>query len=205
MPSKVSNLYSKDDPTMIVYPNVQAANIPSNAITTDKVADGAITTAKVNDGAITNAKIASLAITSGKLANSAVTTGKIDTAAVTESKIVDNSIGTSKIKDNAVTAIKLSVSTTAFSGLGLAGATNAAVYSFFTGLLRGGKTRFLFDDGEIVTPLFVYCDAAESPNWVKAFRYDDDGTIITYTLCDNNSDIDTFLASANAGYCKIIG
>lgn len=107
MPSKISNLYSKDDPTMIVYPNVQAANIPSNAITADKVADGAITTAKVNDGAITAAKIASNAVTSGKIASQAVTTGKIDDGAITTAKVNDGAITTDKLASNSVTGAKI--------------------------------------------------------------------------------------------------
>ena len=215
MPSKVSNLYSKDDPTMIVYPNVQAANIPSNAITADKVADGAITTAKVASGAITSGKLASQSVTSAKIDTGAVTTGKIADASITAAKIANgtitgakiatNTIEGSNIKSNTITADCMYVAVTAFDDLGLTGLSNAQVWAYFALMVRSGLARFLFDDGEIVTPLFIYCDSAESPNWVKAYRFDDDGSIITYTLCDNNSDIDTFLASANAGYCKIIG
>ena len=107
MPSKVSNLYSKDDPTMIVYPNVQAANIPSNAITADKVADGAITTAKVASAAITSGKLASQSVTSAKIDTGAVTTGKIADDAITTAKVNDGAISTSKIANDSITGSKI--------------------------------------------------------------------------------------------------
>ena len=107
MPSKISDLYSKDDATMIVYPNIVAANIPSSSITADKVADGAITAAKVNDGAISAVKLASGSVTAAKIASAAITTGKLDAEAVTEAKIANGAVTTAKLGSQSVTAAKI--------------------------------------------------------------------------------------------------
>lgn len=43
----VSDLYRKDTDT-IVHPNIESDNIPTGAVTTDKVADNSVTTGKLN-------------------------------------------------------------------------------------------------------------------------------------------------------------
>ena len=67
MGTKITTLKAKtsgDD----VYPNILAQNIPSSAVSEDKIADGAISTDKVQDGAVTGSKIANGTITGNKLA-----------------------------------------------------------------------------------------------------------------------------------------
>lgn len=113
-----TTLHKKGDSSVDVYPNIESENIPSGAITQDKMANGSIGTNQILANAITSAKISSNAITSGKLATSSVTTDKINDGAVTTSKITnssitnekiaDGSISNAKIQDNAITYNKLS-------------------------------------------------------------------------------------------------
>ena len=187
MPSKVSNLYSKDDPTMIVYPNVQAANIPSNAITADKVADGAITTAKVNDGAITAAKIASNAVTSGKIASQAVTTGKIDTAAVTADKIAENAVTTDKIANGAIHAEQVSSGATELSLL-WAGFDFNDARAFLLDVLLNQIGRFIYyPDADTYMNLSV--------DYTSGFIfYKPSGTALN-SLVEDDGDLATFMST----------
>lgn len=58
--SKVyETLKKKNDPSVEVYPNIEAQNIPSNAVDTSKINDGAITTNKISDEAVTYNKLES--------------------------------------------------------------------------------------------------------------------------------------------------
>ena len=104
-----TTLHKKGDSSVDVYPNIESENIPSNAVTTDKIIDSAVTTAKIIDGAVTTGKIASNAVTTGKLASNSVTTAKIDTDAVTNAKIADGAVTQGKIADGAVNVNKLSL------------------------------------------------------------------------------------------------
>ena len=115
-----TTLHKKGDSSVEIYPNIETENIPSGAITQDKMANGSIGTNQILANAITSAKISSNAITSGKLATSSVTTDKINDGAVTTSKLangsVDNnklasdSVRTTNIKNGAVTYDKLGAS-----------------------------------------------------------------------------------------------
>jgi ElaB/YqjD/DUF883 family membrane-anchored ribosome-binding protein len=69
----------------------------TEAVPTDKIADGAVTTAKINDSAVT----------AEKLGPYSVTTEKLGMSSVTHDRIADNQIITSKIFDKAVTNAKL--------------------------------------------------------------------------------------------------
>lgn len=95
-----------------VFPNIRSGNIPSGAVTTQKIADGAVTAAKIADGAITNDKIAAGAIynnnivdgeiDSEKLAYASVGTNQLQDGSVTIDKLVDNSVGHDQLRDNSV-------------------------------------------------------------------------------------------------------
>ena len=67
MGTKITTLKAKtsgDD----VYPNILAQNIPSSAVSEDKIADDAVSTDKMQDEAVTGDKIAAGTITGDKLA-----------------------------------------------------------------------------------------------------------------------------------------
>lgn len=87
----ITTLNKKGDRTVNVYPNIQQANIPANAIDSTRLASNSVTT--------------------GKLASNSVTTGKIDNKAVTDAKLNDNAVTTDKILDSAVTGSKIANST----------------------------------------------------------------------------------------------
>lgn len=103
----IDTLHKKNDLTVDVYPNIKSENIPTGAVTTDKLDNGAVTTTKINDGAVTTAKINDGAVTTVKISDSAVTTAKINDSAVTTAKINDSAVTTAKINDEAVTTAKL--------------------------------------------------------------------------------------------------
>lgn len=102
-----TTLHKKGDSSVEIYPNIETENIPSGAITQDKMANGSIGTNQILANAITSAKIASNAITSGKLATSSITTDKINDGAVTASKLANLSINENKIQDNSISNAKL--------------------------------------------------------------------------------------------------
>lgn len=52
MSDVITNLHPKDDNTINLRPNIVSDNIPSNAVTTAKIADEAITNTKIADGSI---------------------------------------------------------------------------------------------------------------------------------------------------------
>ena len=72
----------------------------SEAVPTDKIADGAVTTAKINDGAITSAKIASGAVSTEQIADNAIIGTKINNGAVSTDKIADKAVTTAKLNDD---------------------------------------------------------------------------------------------------------
>jgi hypothetical protein len=61
--------------------------IPSGAITTDKLADYAVEANKIDFGAVTAAQLADGSVTTGKLADGGVTTSKLANASVTAAKL----------------------------------------------------------------------------------------------------------------------
>lgn len=63
----LQTLKLQSDPSTNVYPNILEGNIPSSAVTTDKVANGNITTVKIADEAITTDKLEDDSVTVDKL------------------------------------------------------------------------------------------------------------------------------------------
>ena len=90
-----------------INPNIVSENIPSGAVTTEKLADGGVTTGKLNNGAVTTDKLADGGVTTGKLANGSVTTDKLNDASVSTAKLKDSAVTSGKINDGAVNYDKL--------------------------------------------------------------------------------------------------
>ena len=107
MPTITQDLKLQSDPTTIVHPNIESANIPNAAVTTDKVQDSAITMDKIANSAVTSAKIQGLAVSTTKIANNAVTEGKIDSLSISTGKIKNAAVTSAKIADGAITTDKL--------------------------------------------------------------------------------------------------
>ena len=90
-----------------INPNIVSENIPSGAVTTEKLNDGSVTTGKLNNGAVTTEKLNDGSVTTGKLADGSVTTDKLNDGGVTTGKLADASVTTAKLKDSAVTSGKI--------------------------------------------------------------------------------------------------
>lgn len=122
----ITTLKEKGTPTNSVYPNIVGDNIPNNAvtntkiadgsITTNKIVDGAITTIKVNDGSITTNKIVDGAITGDKIALGSITETKISDGAITGNKIATYSISEGKIQNGSIIPSKLAFNLFAYLG-----------------------------------------------------------------------------------------
>lgn len=93
----ITTLNKKGDRTVNVYPNIQQANIPANAVDSSKLASNSVTTGKLASNSVTTGKIDNKAVTTAKLDDNAVTTDKIDDLAVTGSKIANTTIGSAKL------------------------------------------------------------------------------------------------------------
>ena len=107
MPTITQDLKLQSDPSTIVHPNIESANIPSSAITEDKIATGAVTGTKMASNTIQSGNIQDSAITQGKIRSDAVSTAKIQDGAVTEQKIANAAISTAKIQDGAISTAKI--------------------------------------------------------------------------------------------------
>ena len=127
MSELIKTLHKKGDASAEIYPNIKAENIPSGAITNNKIGnyevygnkialqgvanehirDGAVNTIKIADNAVTNAKISDAVVNTSKLSDNAVTSDKIDDLAVTTDKIANSSVTTDKINNGAVNLQKL--------------------------------------------------------------------------------------------------
>lgn len=101
---KFQTLREKDNPSNNVYPNVKSQNIPSDAITTEKIVDGAITLSKLASSSVNTSKIVPEAVTGDKLA----------TGAVTSTRLASNAVTSQKISNQAVTERKLNIKQLSF-------------------------------------------------------------------------------------------
>lgn len=79
MAKSYETLLKKDDPTVEVYPNIESQNIPSNAVTTDKIAANAVTTDKIANGAVTGTQISNNSIGSAHIQNGTVGYSQLST------------------------------------------------------------------------------------------------------------------------------
>ena len=114
---KFQTLREKDNPSNNVYPNIQGSNIPSGAVTTDKIADFNVTENKIAQNAVTSGKINNSAVTTDKLANNAVTTAKITDGSVTNGKIANGAITGSKIDPASIQAIHMDITKVSLSSV----------------------------------------------------------------------------------------
>lgn len=75
-----------------VYPNIDSANIPNDAITAPKISANAVTSGKIASNAVTTTKIATGAVTATKIGDRAVITTALADQCVTGAKIADETI-----------------------------------------------------------------------------------------------------------------
>lgn len=83
-------------------PQIAAAGLASDSVTTAKILDSNVTTAKIADLNVTTGKIADLGVTTGKINDLGVTTGKIDDLAVTTGKLAADAVTGAKLADDSV-------------------------------------------------------------------------------------------------------
>lgn len=99
-------LKKKNDLSVEVYPNIESQNIPSSAISTDKIEDSAVTQPKLAIGSVSTSIIIDGAVTKSKLGNNSVSATKIESSAVTTIKINDGAVTTNKLGNASVTLAK---------------------------------------------------------------------------------------------------
>lgn len=79
-------------PTVVSFLNLNGANLISQTVTTDKIADGAITSAKIADGTVVAADIAANSVTTSELANDAVQANNILNYSVSSVKMSNTGV-----------------------------------------------------------------------------------------------------------------
>jgi len=122
---------------------VDAGQIVTGAVITDKIASNAITTAKIAAGAVTATEIAAGAVTAVKIA----------AAAITGDKIAANTIGANNIAANAITAKQLVL--TDFTNLIANGSFDeGTVNGYWTGVSGPGNFYVLTDPQYVQTGAF---------------------------------------------------
>ena len=80
--------------------NTISAVIKAGGVGENELATDAVTTEKIANGAVETDKIAALAVTAAKIANGAVTTEKIAASAVTTDKIADKNVTLAKLEQS---------------------------------------------------------------------------------------------------------
>ena len=78
---------------MLATNAVTSDKIANGAFTSDKIAASAVTSDKINAGAVTSAKIAAGAVTVDSITNASITSAKIASSTITSSNIDGNSVG----------------------------------------------------------------------------------------------------------------
>lgn len=102
----------------VVLPGlVRAADIASNAITTDKIvnatilgediAAGTIGSTRLIDGTITAEKLGDMSVTNRVMTDSSISTAKLRNDSVTSEKIVNNTIVGTDLKNNTLTSLQI--------------------------------------------------------------------------------------------------
>ena len=109
MPIIYQDLKLENDPSTIVRPNIEGANIPTSAVDSSKIATGAVT----------NTKIAALAVTGDKIAANTITKDKIAANTITNDEIEDLTIQGGKVANGTITANKIRWSVSVLDNLGL--------------------------------------------------------------------------------------
>lgn len=103
----ITTLHPENQAQDNLYPNIKPENIPPQAITGDRLAQGSVTTEKMVDGTVTADKLAENSVGTNKIIDGSVTTPKILNGAVTGEKLADGIIGTTKLTDGSVTTSKI--------------------------------------------------------------------------------------------------
>lgn len=117
---------------------VDAGQIVTGAVITDKIATNAITTAKIAAGAVTATEIAAGAVTAVKIA----------AAAITGDKIAANTIGADNIAANAITAKQLVL--TDFTNLIANGNFDEGNITGYWTAVNGGGTFYVLSEAQYV-------------------------------------------------------
>lgn len=186
------DLKLKSDPSTIVHPNIESANIPAGAVDTSHLAVYAVTAAKLAPTAVTDTKIASNAVTTAKIQDGAVTEDKIASGAVTGAKIAAQTITGSKIASDTIGTTQLKIRqialATYISEMGYAPNTLATLADLFRNLISGGLS-----DGVLIVR-FHYDDTSGVVHDVRLEV--DDGNEV-YIFADANANTPTYKAENN--------
>lgn len=98
MPTIYQDLKLENDPSTIVRPNIEGANIPTSAVDSSKIATGAVTNGKIAALAVTNDKIASRTITKDKIAANTITNDEIENLTIQGGKLANQTLTMNKVK-----------------------------------------------------------------------------------------------------------
>lgn len=168
-------LKKKNDLSVEVYPNIEKYNIPSGAVSTDKIEDGAVTTPKLATGSVATSNIIDGAVTKAKLGNNSVSTGKLEASAVTTNKLNDGAVTTNKLGDASVTLAK----------------TGDDVYDILERLEHTYNVYLIDDDNSPTTTIYLgsttfssQMDSYSVSDWDSAFDFVGKGGISDWSVTD---------------------
>ena len=109
MPDIIQTLQLKDDPNTKVFPRIKTEGIPSEAVTSDKLASNSVIASKIADNAIQSRHFAPGAVNNSALSNGSVDTDKLNTDAVTSGKILNGAVTREKLATGAVNLVKTNI------------------------------------------------------------------------------------------------
>lgn len=187
------DLKLKSDPSTIVHPNIESANIPAGAVDTDHLAIYSVTAAKIAPGSVSDTKIASNAVATAKIQDGAITESKIASGAVTGAKIAAQTITGSKIASDTIGTTQLRIRqielVTYISEMGYAPNTLATLANLFRNIISGGLS-----DGVLIVK--VHYD--DTGGVVHDVRLEvDDGNEV-YIFVDANANTPKYKAESDA-------
>ena len=198
------DLKLKSDPSTIVHPNIESANIPAGAVDTAHLAVYAVTAAKIAPTAVTDTKIASNAVTTAKIQDGSVTEAKIASGAVTGAKIAAQTITGSKIASDTIGTTQLKIRqialATYISEMGYSPNTLATLANLFRNLIAGGLSdgvlivRFHYDD----TSGVVHDVRLEVDDGNEVYIFADANANTPTYKAESGADVATFLANAGS-------
>src|SRR6056300_361324 len=139
-------------------PQIAAAGIASNAVTTAKILDANVTTAKILDANVTTAKILDANVTTAKIAADAIDGTKIADDVIDSEHYVAGSIDAEHLASNSVTSAKLDTNIQVAGTLGVTGETTLT-------------THLNMGDGDIIklgdsADLQIYHDGASGASYI---------------------------------------
>ena len=138
---------------------VDAGDIASSAVTTDKIADGNVTTDKIADVNVTTAKIADVNVTTAKIADNAITLAKM--ASGTDGNLIsyDTAGDPVAVATGTVGQVLTSAGAGAVPSFATAAAGGSMVYLATTGTISSGTasvTLTAFDASKYDNYMFAF-------------------------------------------------